>query len=134
MATAPRVFHATPEIWYSQIRGNFLPNDPAAQRSLALGNAPQTEIPLAQDHPIVQLLRRLAAGDPVSKEEAHETLRPVPSVIIGDVAACKKKMEAYREIGATRLMCMFQYADVAHESVVSAMGTVAKHLIPALSG
>jgi alkanesulfonate monooxygenase SsuD/methylene tetrahydromethanopterin reductase-like flavin-dependent oxidoreductase (luciferase family) len=133
VAAAPRVFHATPEIWYSQIRGNFLPNDPAAQRSLALGNAPQSEIPLERDHPIVQLLRRVAAGDRVSKEEAHEALRPVPSVIIGDVALCKKKMEAYREIGATRLMCMFQYADLAHEHVISSMGTVAKHLIPALA-
>jgi hypothetical protein len=42
-------------------------------------------------------------------------------------------MEAYREIGATRLMCMFQYADLAHEHVISSMGTVAKHLIPALA-
>ncbi len=134
VAAAPRVFHATPEIWYSQIRGNFLPNDPTAQRSLALGNVVQTEIPLEQDHPVVQLLRRFARGDAVSKEEAYETLLPVPSVIIGDVATCKRKMEAYREIGATRLMCMFQYADLAHENVLAAMGTVARHLMPALAG
>jgi hypothetical protein len=39
----------------------------------------------------------------------------VPSVIIGDVATCNKKMEAYRDISATRLLCMFQYADLAYE-------------------
>ncbi len=133
VAAAPRVFHATPEIWYSQIRGNFLPNDPAAQRSLALGGGVGTEIPLEKDHPVVQLLRRYAAGDTISKAEAHETLRAVPSVIVGDVASCKKKMEAYRDIGATRMMCMFQYADLPHETVISGMHTTAKHLIPAFA-
>ena len=81
----------------------------------------------------MQVLRRYAAGQPVSKEEAYEALLPVPSVIIGDVATCKKKMEAYRDIGATRLLCMFQYANLAHEDVLAAMGTVAKHLIPAFA-
>ena len=133
VAAAPRVFHATPEIWYSQIRGNFLPNDPAAQRSLALGGGVTTEIPVERDHPVVQVLRRFAAGERISNEEAHETLRAVPSVIVGDIASCKKKMEAYREIGATRMMCMFQYANVRHEDVLAAMGTAAKHLIPAFA-
>jgi alkanesulfonate monooxygenase SsuD/methylene tetrahydromethanopterin reductase-like flavin-dependent oxidoreductase (luciferase family) len=133
VAAAPRVFHATPEIWYSQIRGNFLPNDPAAQRSLALGGGVTTEIPIEKDHPVVQVLRRFAAGERISNEEAYEVLLPVPSVIIGDVATCKRKMEAYRDIGATRLLCMFQYADLAHEDVLAAMGTVAKHLIPAFA-
>ena len=133
VAAAPRVFHAAPEIWYSQIRGNFLPNDPASQRSLALGGAQATEIPLEQDHPVVQVLRRYAAGQPISKEEAYEALLPVPSVIIGDVATCKRKMEAYRDIGATRLLCMFQYADLKHEHVISAMQTVARELIPAFA-
>jgi alkanesulfonate monooxygenase SsuD/methylene tetrahydromethanopterin reductase-like flavin-dependent oxidoreductase (luciferase family) len=131
VAAAPRVFHATPEIWYSQIRGNFLPNDPAAQRSLALGGGVTTDIPIEKDHPVVQVLRRFAAGERISKEEAYEVLLPVPSVIIGDVATCKRKMEAYRDIGATRLLCMFQYADLPHEHVLAAMGTTAKHLIPA---
>lgn len=133
VAAAPRVFHATPEIWYSQIRGNFLPNDPAAQRSLALGGGVTTEIPIEKDHPVVQVLRRFAAGERISNEEAYEVLLPVPSVIIGDVATCKRKMEAYREIGATRLLCMFQYADLAHEHVLAAMETTAKHLIPAFA-
>jgi alkanesulfonate monooxygenase SsuD/methylene tetrahydromethanopterin reductase-like flavin-dependent oxidoreductase (luciferase family) len=133
VAAAPRVFHATPEIWYSQIRGNFLPNDPAAQRSLALGGGVATEIPIEKDHPVVQVLRRYAAGERISNEEAYEVLLPVPSVIIGDVATCKRKMEAYREIGATRLLCMFQYADIAHEHVLAGMATTAKHLIPAFA-
>jgi len=133
VAAAPRVFHAAPEIWYSQIRGNFLPNDPSAQRSLALGGGEATEIPLAQDHPVVRVLRRFAAGEKISNEEAHETLREVPSVIVGDVATCKKKMQAYRDIGASRMMCMFQYADITHENVIAGMGTAAKHLIPAFA-
>jgi alkanesulfonate monooxygenase SsuD/methylene tetrahydromethanopterin reductase-like flavin-dependent oxidoreductase (luciferase family) len=133
VAAAPRVFHATPEIWYSQIRGNFLPNDPTAQRSLALGGGVATDIPLEKDHPVVRVLRRFAAGERISNEEAYEVLLPVPSVIIGDVATCKRKMEAYRDIGATRLLCMFQYADLADEHVLGAMRTVAKHLIPAFA-
>ena len=113
-----------------QIRGNFLPNDPAFQRSLAKGAVAQTDIPLEQDHPVVRLLRRLAAGEKLSNEEAYETLLPVPSVIIGDVASCRKKVEAYRDIGATRLMGLFQFAGLPHETVLSGMGTLARYLMP----
>jgi alkanesulfonate monooxygenase SsuD/methylene tetrahydromethanopterin reductase-like flavin-dependent oxidoreductase (luciferase family) len=130
VAAAPRVFHASPEIWYMQIRGSFLPNDPAHQRSLARGAVDATEIPLENDHPVVRLLRRLAAGESLSNEEAYETLLPVPSVIIGDVASCRKKVEAYRDIGATRLMGLFQFAGLPHETVLAGMGTLARRLMP----
>ena len=134
VATAPRVFQASPEIWYTQIRGNFLPNDPAFQRSLAKGAVGQTDIPLEKDHPVVRLLRRFAAGETLSNEEVYEALLPVPSVIIGDVASCRKKVEAYRDIGATRLMGLFQFAGLPHETVLSGMGTLARHLMPVFAG
>jgi hypothetical protein len=42
-------------------------------------------------------------------------------------------MSAYRDVGATRLMCMFQYAHLAHADILSAMASVSKHLIPAFA-
>src|SRR5258706_440398 len=105
---APRVFNAPAEIWYGQIRGGFLANDPAATRSLASGGgAAAAAIP--QEVPVVALLKRLAAGERVSNEEIFETLDPLPSVIVGDVASCRRKIEAYADIGVDRLMCLLQF-------------------------
>jgi hypothetical protein len=39
-------------------------------------------------------------------------LRHLDSVIIGDVATCRKKMEGYRDIGVDRLMCLVQMGEV----------------------
>ncbi|HKC49619.1 MAG TPA: LLM class flavin-dependent oxidoreductase [Myxococcota bacterium] len=127
--TAPRVFNAPAEIWYGQIRGGFLANDPAATRSLASGGgAAAAAIP--QEVPVVALLKRLAAGERVSNEEIFETLDPLPSVIVGDVASCRRKIEAYADIGVDRLMCLLQFGALPHESILRSLRTIGEELIP----
>jgi len=130
--TAPRIFNAPAEIWYGQIRGGFLTNDPAATRSLESGGgaaAAGVAAP-AQEVPVVALLKRLAAGEAVSNEEVFETLEPLPSVIVGDVASCRRKIEAYRDIGVERLMCLVQFAGLPHERICAGMRTIGERLVP----
>ncbi len=127
--TAPLIFNAPAEIWYGQIRGGFLANDPAATRSLESGGgaaAPTHE----REVPVVALLKRLAAGEAASNEEIFETLDRLPSVIVGDVESCRRKVEAYRDIGVDRLMCLMQYAALPHERVLRSLRTVGDKLIP----
>jgi alkanesulfonate monooxygenase SsuD/methylene tetrahydromethanopterin reductase-like flavin-dependent oxidoreductase (luciferase family) len=132
--TAPRIFNAPVEIWYGQIRGGFLTNDPAATRSLASGASGQATVfaaaPAPTEVPVVALLKRLAAGEAVSNEEVFETLAPLPSVIIGDVESCRRKIEAYRDIGVDRLMCLMQFADLPHARILDCLRTVGEKLIP----
>lgn len=80
------------------------------------------------------LLDRLAAGESISNEEVYEILNEQASVIIGDVASCRKKMERYRDIGIDRLMCFQQVGHLKHEHIAKSMRLVGEHLIPALAG
>jgi alkanesulfonate monooxygenase SsuD/methylene tetrahydromethanopterin reductase-like flavin-dependent oxidoreductase (luciferase family) len=128
--TAPRVFNAPAEIWYGQIRGGFLTNDPAATRSLSSGGGAPGGQAIAKEVPVVALLKRLAAGEPVSNEEVFETLDPLPSVIVGDVESCRRKIEAYADIGVDRLMCLLQFGDLSRERILDSMRTIGRRLIP----
>ena len=132
--TAPRIFNAPAEIWYGQIRGGFLAGDPAATRSLESGaSGSYAVIGSPEPHkevPVVALLKRLAAGESVSHEEVYEMLEPLPSVIIGDVESCRRKIEAYRDIGVDRLMCLVQFAGIPHERIQKSLRTIGDRLIP----
>jgi len=127
--TAPLIFNAPAEIWYGQIRGGFLANDPSATRSLESGGG-AAEAKLEREVPVVALLKRLAAGESASNEEIFETLDPLPSVIVGDVDTCRRKIEAYREIGVDRLMCLVQYAALPQERILRSLHTIGDKLIP----
>jgi alkanesulfonate monooxygenase SsuD/methylene tetrahydromethanopterin reductase-like flavin-dependent oxidoreductase (luciferase family) len=128
--TAPLIFNAPPEIWYGQIRGGFLANDPAATRSLESGGGAGVVAGAQREVPVVALLKRLAAGESASNEEIFETLDPLPSVIVGDVETCRKKIEAYRQIGVDRLMCLVQYAALPQERILRSLRTIGERLIP----
>ncbi|MFI5316534.1 MAG: LLM class flavin-dependent oxidoreductase [Myxococcota bacterium] len=128
--TAPRVFNAPAEIWYGQIRGGFLANDPAATRSLSSGGGASGGAAGGGEVPVVALLKRLAAGESVSNEEIFETLDPLPSVIVGDVASCRRKIEAYADIGVDRLMCLVQFGGLTQKQILGSLRTIGRELIP----
>ena len=77
------------------------------------------------------LLKRLARGEDVSNEEAHETIENLESVIIGDPDLCKRKLQKYHEIGVDRLMCLMQFGRIPHEAVLRSLQLTGEHLIPA---
>ncbi len=77
-----------------------------------------------------QLLDRLLAGEQISNQEVYEILNEQDSIIIGDVASCRKKMKRYQEIGVDRLMCFQQVGHLQHEHILKSMRLIGEHLIP----
>jgi len=82
------------------------------------------------EHPVVDLVKRYAAGEAISNEEAYELLSPIASVIIGDPETCRRKVEGYRDLGVDRLMCFMQIADLPQETILRGMRNLSKHLMP----
>jgi len=57
-------------------------------------------------------------------------LSPLPSVLVGDPATCRKKAEGYADLGVDHLMCFMQIGDLSQEKILAGMRNVGKHLIP----
>src|SRR5690606_24140768 len=95
---APIVFKVPRSVWYDAIRSGLHPNSP--EMTAALKESDQTSLEITPDEvPVVALLKRMARGDEVHPEEAHEICEALDSVIIGDVEHCRRKMLRYRAIG-----------------------------------
>jgi alkanesulfonate monooxygenase SsuD/methylene tetrahydromethanopterin reductase-like flavin-dependent oxidoreductase (luciferase family) len=126
-------FKVPRRVWYDMIKAGLHPNaaaDTAARASLD----PQETVIEADDPPALVLLKRMAQGQSVSFEEAHETLEPLDCVIIGDPAHCAAKIESYEAIGVDRLMCMMQYGSLAHAATLRSIELAGRELIPLLAG
>ena len=128
MARMPEVFHSPPSAVWDLIRGGLLPDDPTAIQSVAAVDS--EEMAARDEHPVVDLVKRYAAGERVSNEEAYELLSPIASVIIGDPQSCRRKVEAYRDLGVDRLMCFLQIADLPQDQILAGMRCLAKHVMP----
>lgn len=125
---APIIFKVPRSVWYNAIRSGLHPNSP--DMTASLNEADQTSLEISPDEvPVIKLLKRLARGDTVSYEEAHETCEMLDSVIIGDVDHCRAKMKSYQGIGCTRLMCLMQIGHVPHEAVMESIRLCGRHLV-----
>ena len=132
MNAAPRVFQVPRAIWIDAIRGELQSNDPAATRALAARRGRPTTTSTIRC-PVVRLLNRQLAGEPLDPVEVFETLEPIESVVIGDVEACRKKIEGYARIGVDRLMCLMQFGALPHERVLASLRLVGEALLPELA-
>jgi alkanesulfonate monooxygenase SsuD/methylene tetrahydromethanopterin reductase-like flavin-dependent oxidoreductase (luciferase family) len=120
-------------VWYDQIRAGINPHlaRKAAYNSRALAGEDPTSLEITADElPAIVLLKRLARGDEVSNEEAHEVTENLDSVIIGDPDTCRRKMQKYQAIGVDRLMCLMQFGRIPHEAVLRSMRLTGDCLIP----
>ena len=115
MARMPEVFHAPPDNVWDLIRGGLLPNEPAAIQSVTEFE----NLTGGDEHPVVDLVKRYAAGEQISNEEAYELLSPIASVIIGDPETCIRKVEGYADLGVDRLMCFCQIADLPQHVILT---------------
>jgi alkanesulfonate monooxygenase SsuD/methylene tetrahydromethanopterin reductase-like flavin-dependent oxidoreductase (luciferase family) len=129
---APVVFKVPRRIWYDMIKAGLHPH--SARDTAAVAGLDPHEVEIHADDPeVVKVLKRMAQGQEISFEEAHEVLEPLDSVVIGDPAHCVGKLKAYEAIGADRMMCLMQYGSIPHEAVVRGIALTGQHLIPAFA-
>ncbi len=130
---APIAFKVPRNIWYDAIRAGMNPHlvrKSASEIAAMTGDDP-TNLDIAADEiPTIALLKRMAKGDHVSNEEAHETLEELDSVIIGDPDHCRTKAAKYEGIGTDRLLCLMQFGSVPHDTVKASIRLAGEHLIP----
>ena len=55
------------------------------------------------------------------------------SVIIGDPATVRRKMERYRDIGTDRLLCFQQVGGLSHTAIMDSIRLVGEEVIPYFS-
>ena len=130
---APKVFQVPRSLWIDSIRGEFMSSVPESTRALS---APEEhgDLDLDDPVPVIALLNRQMAGQPLDPEEVYEVLEPVESVVIGDEELCRKKMQGFADIGVDRLMCMMQIGALPHETVMQSIRRVGEILLPEFAG
>ncbi|MEQ8842345.1 MAG: LLM class flavin-dependent oxidoreductase [Acidimicrobiales bacterium] len=128
---APKVFSVPRKIWTNMIRGNVNAGDEGRGRA-ALDDPTKIMVDLDPDdpNPIIRLMNRQVLGHPIDPLEAYEALADQDSVIIGDVATCRRKIEKYRDVGFDRLMCLMQFGHLDHDRVMASIRRVGEELIP----
>jgi alkanesulfonate monooxygenase SsuD/methylene tetrahydromethanopterin reductase-like flavin-dependent oxidoreductase (luciferase family) len=130
---APIAFKVPRSIWFDQIRAGLNPHlaRKTAKDIAALTGEDPTSLEIAPDElPVIAVLKRMARGETISNEEAHELLEPLDSVIIGDTDHCIRKASQYSAIGVNRLMCLMQYGRIPHEAVMRSTRLAGEFLIP----
>ncbi len=130
---APIAFKVPRSIWWDTIRAGLNPHlaRKSAQEIAALPGDDPTSLEIAPDEiPVIAILKRMARGDDIANEEAHEVLEGLDSVIIGDPDHCAKKAAQYANIGADRLLCMFQFGRIPHEAVLRSTRLAGEYLLP----
>ncbi len=130
---APEVFRVPRSVWIDAIRGDVASNDPRATRSVAT-EAVRGEVDLDDPVPVIRLLNRQLMGEEVDPEETFETLAAIESVVIGDVDACRKKIEGFRAIGIDRLMCLMSFGYVKQADTLRSIRLAGETLIPEFGG
>lgn len=129
---APVVFKVPRRIWYDMIKQGLHPNsarDTAAQQRL---DPHEVEIQ-PDDPPVVRVLKRMAQGEEIGFEEAHEVLEPLDSVVIGDPDHCIERLRGYQAIGADRVMCLMQFGAIPHEAVLRSFDLAGRLVAPAFA-
>ena len=128
---APVVFKVPRRIWYDMIKQGLHPNSP---RETAATHLDPHEIDIQPDDPeVVKVLKRMAQGEEIGFDAAHEALEGLDSVVIGDPDHCRDKLRAYQGIGADRMMCLMQFGSIPHAAVLRSLDLAGRHLVPAFA-
>jgi alkanesulfonate monooxygenase SsuD/methylene tetrahydromethanopterin reductase-like flavin-dependent oxidoreductase (luciferase family) len=129
---APVVFKVPRRIWYDMITQGLHPT--SARDTAAMARLDPHEVEIHADDPaVVKVLKRMAVGEAISFEEAHEVLEPLDSVVIGDPGHCADKLKAYEAIGADRMMCLMQFGSIPAAAILRSFALAGEHLVPAFA-
>jgi alkanesulfonate monooxygenase SsuD/methylene tetrahydromethanopterin reductase-like flavin-dependent oxidoreductase (luciferase family) len=128
----PKNFQVPLSSYFSLFRSAAHPNSQSSdQYKLDIigedGKDPTVLEPEEGDTPIIAVLKRMARGEEVSHEEAHELLEPIDTIVIGDPDHCAAKFEGYRRIGTDRMMCMMQFGRISHDAVMTSIRLAGEH-------
>jgi alkanesulfonate monooxygenase SsuD/methylene tetrahydromethanopterin reductase-like flavin-dependent oxidoreductase (luciferase family) len=117
-------------VWYDVIKAGLHPNSARDTAALAALDPHETVIH-PDDPPVLVVLKRMAQGEEISHEEAHEVLEALDCVVIGDPDHCIEKFAGYQAIGVDRMMCMTQFGTIPHDAVVRSLELTGRHCLPA---
>ena len=131
----PKNFETPLSAYFSLFGGGVNPrslgSDDYKRPTADPGVDPTVLTPEPGDNELVAIVKKMARGDEVSREEAHETLEAIDSVVIGDPDHCLEKFRRYQAVGTDRMMCMMQFGDIAQSEVLRSIALVAEHHMPA---
>ena len=121
-------FKVPRRVWYDMIKAGLHPNSASATAVVERRDPHETVIE-PDDPPVIIALKRMANGETISFEEAHEVLEPLDCVVIGDPDHCAARVEGYARIGVDRMMCMMQYGRLRPEAVIRSLEIAGRTLI-----
>lgn len=124
---SPKIFRMPRKTWIEMIRGTE-----HMRGDVAVDDPEDAESTNVDDpHPVIRLANRKLMDMPISPEECYEALLPLESIVIGDVETCRRKLQAFADLGADRVMCLMECGDVSHEDVMGSIQRTGEHLVPA---
>jgi alkanesulfonate monooxygenase SsuD/methylene tetrahydromethanopterin reductase-like flavin-dependent oxidoreductase (luciferase family) len=78
------------------------------------------------------LIARILQGEAVPDDEIFTVLSAQDSLIVGSPDTCRKKLQAYADLGIDRMMCLQQIGGIPHEKVLTSIRLIGQ-LIPDLT-
>jgi alkanesulfonate monooxygenase SsuD/methylene tetrahydromethanopterin reductase-like flavin-dependent oxidoreductase (luciferase family) len=78
------------------------------------------------------LIARILQGEAVPDDEIFTVLSAQDSLIVGSPDTCRKKLQAYADLGIDRMMCLQQIGGMPHEKVLTSIRLIGQ-LIPDLT-
>ncbi len=67
------------------------------------------------------LIGRIVQGEDVSDDEIFTVLSAQDSLIVGSPQTCRRKLQAYADLGIDRMMCLQQMGNIAHDDVLTSI-------------
>ncbi len=126
---AAETFKVPRRIWYDMIKAGLHPNSPRDTAAVAALDPNETVVS-PDDPPVLVLLKRMANGETISHEEAHEVTEPLDCVVIGDADHCATRIEGFAAVGVDRLMCMMQYGALSHAAILRSFEIAGRDVAP----
>ncbi len=126
---AAETFKVPRKIWYDMIKAGLHPNS-ARDTSAVAALDPNETVISPDDPPVLVLLKRMANGETISHEEAHEVTETLDCVVIGDAEHCAARIEGFAAVGVDRLMCMMQYGALPHAAILRSFEIAGRDVAP----
>jgi alkanesulfonate monooxygenase SsuD/methylene tetrahydromethanopterin reductase-like flavin-dependent oxidoreductase (luciferase family) len=128
----PQVFETPRKFIIDGIRGQLAPGAASSWESTTQDDI-EAEMDPEDPVPVIRLLNRQALGYELDPVEVFEVLEPMDSMIIGDVDACRTKMQKYVDMGVNRLLCFQQYGWLTHEDVIGSIRRIGEEILPSVA-